>query len=249
MYQHQTKLLLAGTLAVFLTMGPAHAFHKGVVHGGGGGGPGDPIQTLDGLDCADDEIAKLDNDIWICAADDTGGGDGGGGPKTVFVTSEIFTADLRSQGMAPTGLRGGDELCQAAAENGIVPPGQYIALLSTSDKDAIDRLPANPDGYFLPDGTKLADDTAALFDTGAISLLAPIDVDEFGNSAGGNSDTWTGTSEDGTYSGDACDDWSNETYPSGFFANFGYNTETDELWLYESLGICSLTAHLYCIQR
>ena len=197
MHRYQTKLLLAVVVPMILTLGPAHAFHKGVVHGGGGGGPGESIQTLDGLDCADDEIAKLDNGTWICAADDTGGG-GGGGSKTVFVTSESFTADLRSEGMAPTGLRGGDEICQAAAENGIVPPGQYIALLSNSDKDAIDRLPANPDGYFLPNGVKVADDTAALFDTATVSLLAPIDIDEFGNDIG-QEDVWTGTLVDGTF--------------------------------------------------
>ena len=247
MYRYQTKLLLAGVVAVVLTVAPAQAFHKGVVHGGGGGGPGESIQTLDGLDCAEDEIAKLDNGTWICAADDTGGG-GGGGSKTVFVTSESFTADLRSEGMAPTGLRGGDELCQAAAENGIVPPGQYIALLSNSDKDAIDRLPANPDGYFLPNGVKVADDTAALFDTATVSLLASIDIDEFGNSIL-QEDVWTGTLVDGTFSGNACDDWSNSESTFNFFGLFGLSDETGEAWLNESPGICGLTSHLYCVQR
>jgi hypothetical protein len=44
MYQHLTKLLLAGVVAVILSAAPANAFHKGVVHGGGGG-PGEPVET------------------------------------------------------------------------------------------------------------------------------------------------------------------------------------------------------------
>jgi len=36
--RYSTKLSLAGVVAAILTLGPAQAFHKGVVHGGGGGG-------------------------------------------------------------------------------------------------------------------------------------------------------------------------------------------------------------------
>lgn len=36
--RYLTKLSLAGVVAVILTLGPAQAFHKGIVHGGGGDG-------------------------------------------------------------------------------------------------------------------------------------------------------------------------------------------------------------------
>ena len=36
MFLHLTRLSLAGVVTAILTSGPAYAFHKGVVHGGGG---------------------------------------------------------------------------------------------------------------------------------------------------------------------------------------------------------------------
>ena len=49
MHQRLVKLILAGVVAAILTLGPAQAFHKGVVHGGGAGEPTE-IQTLDNID-------------------------------------------------------------------------------------------------------------------------------------------------------------------------------------------------------
>ncbi len=138
----------------------------------------------------------------------------GAGPKTVFVTSQTFHGDLRTQGGALTGLRGGDKICQAAAENGIVPPGTYIAWLSTSVKDAIDRLPANTSGYFLPSGRKVADsksDVVSCTDPAVPGkvLICPgrvIDEDELGG-VGILGAVWTGTHSDGRASAATCTDW------------------------------------------
>lgn len=73
MYRYLTKLLLAGVVAVILTVGPAHAFHKGSVHGGTPPGEDPPveIQTLDSLSpCALDEVPKtLADGSWACQAD------------------------------------------------------------------------------------------------------------------------------------------------------------------------------------
>ncbi len=66
MYRYLTTLLLAGVAAVILTATPANAFHKGVVHGGGEA-PGDPIQTLDSLDCTEGEIARFIGGVWVCS--------------------------------------------------------------------------------------------------------------------------------------------------------------------------------------
>lgn len=65
------------------------------------------------------------------------------------------------QGMGGDGLTGADNLCQSAANRGIVPPGTYIVWLSTADKDVRDRLPPNEAGYFLPDGGRPADAVGA----------------------------------------------------------------------------------------
>ena len=187
----------------------------------------------------------------MAGADGADGAPGGSqGPKTVFVTSGLFTGDLKSQGGALTGLRGGDEICQAAAENGIVPPGTYIALLSTSTKDAIDRLPANPNGYFLSDGVKVADDKAGLFVDAPDTLLVPIDVDEFGIDFSGIDEVWTGSFGDMSPSGifwEACSDWTVSTM--GTVGSFGTTFVELSGWLGISLTGCDEFKHLYCVQR
>ncbi len=179
------------------------------------------------------------------------GPEGGQGPKTIFVTSATFDGDLKSHAGALTGLRGGDEICQAAAEDGIVPPGTYIALLSTSDKDAIDRLPANPNGYFLPDGVEVAHDTVGLFVDAPDTLLVPVEVDEFGMDFDGTNEVWTGSfgsvSPSGTFSA-ACSDWTDST--TGTVGISGSTFTEFPPWLgtggSES---CNEFKHLYCVQR
>ena|GEM_PF-6527591 len=54
---------------MILAAGPAQAFHKGVVHGGGEM-PGETIQTLNSLACAAGEIAKWTGTVWDCAVDE-----------------------------------------------------------------------------------------------------------------------------------------------------------------------------------
>jgi hypothetical protein len=193
------------------------------------------------MNCTSGEIAKWDGLVWVC--DDLPGVDAG--PKTVFVTSGVFTGDLQSPGVAPTGLRGGDEICQAAAEQGIVPPGTYIAWLSTPVKDAIDRLPPNPGGYFLPSLIKVADDKADLTDG---SIQHAIDEDEFGIIIS-PVHVWTGTMGDGTSEGSNCLDWTDETAPLTF-GSYGVNGRTDAFWTDVDDRFCdSANIHLYCFQR
>ncbi len=96
--------------------------------------------------------------------------------------------------MSPS-LTSSDALCQDAPEQGIVPPGTYVAWLSTGTKDAKDRLPFNPDGWVLPDGTtKIADDLADLIDG---NIQNVINQTEFGIVIGANEITWTGTTKFG----------------------------------------------------
>jgi len=179
----------------------------------------------------------------------------GAGPKTVFVTSQTFHGDLRTQGGALTGLRGGDEICQAAAENGIVPPGTYIAWLSTSVKDAIDRLPANTSGYFLPSGRKVADSATDLVSC-TDEFHCPrhaIDEDELGG-VGVVGEVWTGSGRGGRASAATCNDWT-DGGGGGFvsWAEMGVLTERREQGASGYVLSCGpgamLDARIYCFQR
>jgi hypothetical protein len=137
--------------------------------------------------------------------------------KTVFVTSATFSGNLG-------GLTGADDKCQAEADGpaSIVPPGTYIAWLSTSVKDAIDRLPANTSGYFLPSGRKVADSKSDV-----VSCTNPagcpgrvIDEDELGG-VGILGAVWTGTHSDGRASAATCTDWT-DGEGGGFVATAQY---------------------------
>jgi hypothetical protein len=180
----------------------------------------------------------------------------GAGPKTVFVTSQTFHGDLRTQGGALTGLRGGDEICQAAAENGIVPPGTYIAWLSTSVKDAIDRLPANTSGYFLPSGRKVADSTTDVVSCPDEGFCPGhvIDEDELGG-GGILGAVWTGTGSGGRASAATCNDWTDGGGGGGYVSRADYGVRSRNIrGVYRGHVLdCSpgaaLEARIYCFQR
>ena len=111
MYQYLTNLFFAAVVAVVLPVGSAHAFHKGVVHGGGGG---ETIQTLDSLDdgsCTAGYVAKFDGSNWFCAVDasaaDCGVGqylDGDGTCKDVStITPDTTIPDTNAGTLCETG--------------------------------------------------------------------------------------------------------------------------------------------------
>ncbi len=210
-------------------------------------------------------LKALEERVWDCEHG-TGGALGpcpGIGSKTVFVTSGTFTGDLKTQGGALTGLRGGDEICQAAAEQGVVPPDTYIAWLSTSAKDAIDRLSDGATEYVLPSGIKVADGKADLVSCpGDICLDHPISEDEFGIAlVGADNFVWTGTTAAGTAKSalEECDGWSTDA--GGNFGSVGRTGDAgcgpgppvgvlcSEIWTNDSFGACGGSFGLYCFQR
>jgi len=193
-----------------------------------------------GEDWDDDECFD-DNDCFEVAVF----GPADGGPKTVFVTSGGFNGDLKTRGGALTGLRGGDALCQAAAEDGVVPPGTYIAWLSTDQKDAIDRLPANTSGYILPNGTQVAASKAALVSG---SLDNKIDQNERGDTLSIPRGVFTGTFADGTSHPDNCNHWTTSVF--GTNRGRGGNTSRKNAeWTNLGAGTCDSSNRLYCFQR
>lgn len=136
--------------------------------------------------------------------------------KTVFVTSWSGDGDLVTEASDSSrfdppysgddGLEAGDFICNALAKHpdAIVPPGDFVAWLSTSQVDARDRLTPGSGPFRTSTGDLVAKDITDLLDG---LLVSPIDRDEFGAEVDGW--VWTGTSWKGTVTLDgSCYDWS-----------------------------------------
>jgi hypothetical protein len=156
----------------------------------------------------------------------------------------IFTtAQTVSSGLG--GLAAMDSRCQAKAQAAGLD-GTWMAILSDSTADVIDRLAAaGADGPFFNtyrQGPQLvAADLAGLFDE---SLAATLFFDEFGDQMVSDSATWTATLADGTYSGSSYDDWRSFNGSS----RVGRQLSTDSHWLdwFEQQGVHS--HNLYCVR-
>jgi len=151
---------------------------------------------------------------------------------SVFVTQTRYQANLG-------GLAGADAICQATAVAAGLPGTDWTAWLSDSTENAIDRI---PDGqYQLVDGTPVAADKADLTDG---LLNAAINLSEFGNPTSGFA--WTGTQEDGTDTGNNCDDWTVNSSGSG--GDRGITDVRDGQWtkLNAEPAQCSERYRLYC---
>ncbi len=148
-----------------------------------------------------------------------------------FVTSTTHTGNLG-------GLPGADAICAArASEAGL--PGSYVAWLSTSTVDAVDRL-GGARGFIRPDGAPFADLPTELT---ANEVWNALHLDETGADVGGDL-VWTGTAKNGTVSGSAtCSDWAS-TSGSGRIGNSqgGPATWTDA----SSSPSCGQPHRLYC---
>ncbi|HVV86673.1 MAG TPA: hypothetical protein VHE35_26625, partial [Kofleriaceae bacterium] len=173
--------------------------------------------------------------------------------KVIFVTSVVYDADLSVVGHGTLGLWGADKLCDSLASAGKVPAGNYVALLSTSTTDAIDRLPDNTAGYVLSDGvTMVATSKADLFD-GTIAHV--VNLDENGaviSTAGNGAYAWTATGGNGRFTGaSTCSDWTDAS--STDHVSGGRTDRTNSQWLAGAAGPCNLTGgnalRLYCVQR
>jgi hypothetical protein len=111
-----------------------------------------------------------------------------------FVTSTTHNGNLG-------GLAGADTICQGRATAAGLP-GTYVAWLSTSTVDAVSRL-AGARGFVRPDGEPFADQPSEI---AANQIFNNLHLDENGNDVGTDV-VWTGTTSDGTASGNTCTDW------------------------------------------
>jgi hypothetical protein len=179
--------------------------------------------------------------------------------RTVFTTSELYSGDLATAGSGVDGLEGADFLCQQAAETlgAVVPPGEYVAFLSTSTVNARDRLPPNEFGYVLPDETTVIAATRQDLLDGLIAHA--INQDEFGvlvpapdNPPLPGRFVWTGSEDDGTLADPpisfsrTCDDWTDES-TNGRVGVHALGQEAS--WVNSGSMSCAELVHLYCFQR
>jgi hypothetical protein len=174
--------------------------------------------------------------------------------RVVFATSETFNGDLKTAGRGSNGLNGADRLCQEAAgsSGSIVPSGEYVAWLSTSTRNAKDRLALLiDDGYVLPDRMTIV--AANKSDLLGGRMLNPIKQDEKGAALSSNN-AWTGTHFDGSSftnvsTAETCNDWTTRSEINGGRGIYGDTRLKEMRWNEEGTLPCSDKAHIYCIQQ
>jgi hypothetical protein len=162
--------------------------------------------------------------------------------KRVFLTSELFTADLG-------GATGADRKCQTLADLAGLG-GTYEAWLSDQYSSPSSRFTRATVPYVRVDGVIVANDWNDLTD---LTLAAPIDVTELGTAPPVGTQcfgvgAWTNTWVNGTFWAEfsSCDDWTNVNAYSGFTGVF---TATNWYWSLDCQGGCTGTAPLYCFEQ
>ncbi len=150
----------------------------------------------------------------------------------VFVTSGVYDGKLG-------GLSGADAKCALAAQS-VNLGGTYVAWLSSSTADAIDRI---------TDVGPWVDLTGqVVFNNKAMVTLAPltaVGTSEQGTSVGGSQYVWTGTNTGGRHAADHCYDWT-ANYNSQAIVGSVYQTTG---WTDSGYQSCGVQHHLYCFEQ
>lgn len=138
--------------------------------------------------------------------------------KTVFLTPQATYGDIG-------GLAGGDKMCNDAATSAGLP-GTYVAWLSTSTTNAIDRVTGN--GPWLTprySSSGALEVFASHADLAAGTIENAITAPPGEPSMYAEPGTWTGTTNRGLATGDDCDGWTTasvggEPVAQGTFGEF-----------------------------
>lgn len=148
-------------------------------------------------------------------------------PNVAFVTSTTTTGNMG-------GLAGADQMCaERALAAGL--SGTFVAWLSSSEANAIDRL-AGAGGWLRTDGKPFANDPRG-------PIYHPLALDEFG------SDIWVGSALTGTNAGgtvtpeQTCEDW---TVALGSAGAGALHTTTVSWTTYYGGDTCVYPTHIYC---
>lgn len=166
----------------------------------------------------------------------------------VFVASQTGTGKLASWPSAggATGIAAGDQVCRAlAAAEHLPAPDSFVAWLSDSSIDAIDRITVNGPFRRL-DGYAVANTRSGLVGSG---LLNSIHVDEKGRYATTSGTVWTGTFADGTASTNHCLDWTDDTFGEDGHAGYYSFPRTSRRSHGSDWGCSGTGRRLYCISN
>jgi hypothetical protein len=161
----------------------------------------------------------------------------------VFASSAIGTGDLGSwpQAGGADGLAAGDAICRTLARDaGLPDPDGFVAWLSTSTADAIDRLGGFPGPWKRVDGA-----VAVRLGPAGPEMETTLNVAERRQVTGYWA--WTGTDNDGGWAGagEDCGGWTVATGPPPSGA-WGWMTDL-VYWSNNDNSVdCSATLHLYC---
>jgi hypothetical protein len=175
-----------------------------------------------------------------------GDGDGAVGNGDGFVRGDVlFTSNVAfvSQPTVVLGTLGtvqaGDAICQAEADAASLP-GTYVAWLSTSTVNAIDRL-AGSRGWVRADGLPFVDTVA---DLAAGTLFAPLAVDASGAALPSMTAVFTGTLPDGTVDPFTCQNYTT----TGDLIAYGVANMTSGGWtrVNASFMSCGANVPIYC---
>ena len=165
----------------------------------------------------------------------------------MFVTSNVYSGDLKTLGAGTTGLQGADNLCASAATAASLG-GTWVAWLSTSTTRAIDRI-TSPGPWKLVGG----DGGIVFSNHAALTILAPdrpINLSEWGTTpTATNGYFWAGTEAGGGSSGATCSNWqsaaANVTGSIGSTLSSGQG----QGWLGGSSIACSGMRAILCIEQ
>jgi hypothetical protein len=159
--------------------------------------------------------------------------------QRIFVTSGQFGSDLG-------GLSGADAHCNTAAEAASLS-GSWVAWLSSTTDDAIDRVTGAGPWYLVDRKTKVFNNRANLMTTPLVGIA----TDEQGQPANPQDWVWTGTAVGGAKDCDTmsceCADWSAQTTS---FVSTGQVGASDSQWTQRMpTQLCNFNLHLYCLEQ
>ncbi len=157
----------------------------------------------------------------------------------LFLTPELYSGDLRSQGEDERGLSVANALCQQAAEEADLE-GNWVAWLSDSQSHAWERIPA--EGPWCWVGAPLGA-TPAFSDRNKLRQgpNRPIARGPRGEKLSGF--VWTGTEAEGKASSDTCKDWST-SQATGTVGN----PELPGQWTEAGIQPCHQRLALFCLE-
>ncbi|MCA9371783.1 hypothetical protein KC726_02690 [Candidatus Woesebacteria bacterium] len=162
--------------------------------------------------------------------------------KPIEYKHRVFVSSTKHKGNFGSLIQA-NNYCQNLANNAGLE-GTYKAWLSTGQKNAVDNIrPSIDTGYITKDsgGTKhtIAENLSDLIDG---DLKDRIQYDENGDIV--IDGVWTGTNQDGTWSGNDCNNWKGAFISDQ--AMSGKSNYSSRIWTEYQNQICDQSFHVYC---